>query len=168
MGNEFKPLIEKYINNAFKIEQLILVGKEEKKIMEICSKICYNNEEIIFKDNLKYCIQLLNPDIFEIIFSIFGRKKEKHEFITFDDMKYLYFSFKTNEPKVKAILISFLLFENKNDLSYIEINKKFFTTFNRDLKIQQKLIETYREFEIINSEKNNQNVKKKKRIIIIV
>ena len=76
MGNEFKPLIEKYINNAFKIEQLILVGKEEKKIMEICSKICYNNEEIIFKDNLKYCIQLLNPDIFEIIFSIFGRKKK--------------------------------------------------------------------------------------------
>jgi hypothetical protein len=139
-----------------------LEEKEENDLMEKCQKICYREEEIIFKDNLKYIIQLSNPEIFDIIFSIFGREKEKHEIITFNDMKYLYFSFKSENPKVKATLISFLIFGNKNSLLIEEINKNIFKIFNKDINIQQKIIKTLGEVDIVNTKKINKIIKKKK------
>ena len=164
MGNEFKSLpIHKYIKNALKPEKMKLEEKEEYDLMEKCQKICYREEEIIFKDNLNYIIQLSNQEIFDILFSIFGREKQKHEIITFDDMKYLYFSFKSENSKVKATLISFLLFGNKDSLSIEEINKNIFKIFNKDINIlQPKIIGILGELDSVNTKKNNKNTKKKK------
>ena len=80
--------------------------REERELFEICRQHFYRQEPIIPKNNFKFILQLANSDVFDIIFEIFGRWKENSEIITFDDMKYFYFCFKSENPKIKSVLIA--------------------------------------------------------------
>ena len=164
MGNEFKPLfIHNQIRKVIGKRQRALIGEgEERELYELCNQHFYRQEEFMLKNNFRYIMQLSNPDIFKIIFDIFGRKKEDVDIITFDDIKYLYFTFTTENPKVKAILISFLLFKNKTSISSIDFNKNIFTLFNGDLEIQEKLTKIYSGLIGKNEPNNNAKTKKKK------
>ena len=153
MGNEFKSLpIHKEINRELKNEKL-LKEKEEFELKQLCTSYRYNQREeqeiiIIHKSMFKNLIQLSNDQLFEILFKIFGRivekkqRKEKiqEEIITFEDLKYLYYSFTTSNIKIKIILLSFLIFQYKPKLNYQEFNNIIFKKlFMKDIKIQEYL-----------------------------
>ena len=164
MGTEFKPL---FIHNQIrkvlpKKQRTLLVEGEERELYELCYQHFYRQEEFMLKNNFRYIMQLSNPDIFKIIFDIFGRKKEDAEIITFDDIKYLYFTFTTENPKIKAILMSFLFFKNKTSMPSIDFNKNIFTLFNGDLETQQYLTIIYSNLIAKKDVNNNANTKKKK------
>ena len=74
-GNPIKIKIA--INKV--IKKLKLEEQEENKINSILSRHIYSNQQNeINKDNIKYILQLSDNEIFEIIFKIFGKTKEKH------------------------------------------------------------------------------------------
>ena len=135
MGNQFKPLpIENFINKELK-KKIELEKEVENELMQICMNYSYNRQEFMPENAFKYILQLSDSEKFNLIFDIFGRELEKKEkIITFDDIKYLFFSFKTHNPKIKAILFSFLLFGNKKTLPFNDFNNYIFKIFSRDIK----------------------------------
>ena len=147
MGNDFKPLpIEKEINKELKKDKLDLDKKTESEIFQLCASYVYNRESeqniIIPKEALRNMIQLSDNENFEIIFSIFGRTTEKKEkIITFEDIKYLYYSFKeTKNPKIKMILFSFLLFLDKQVLKFPDLHKNISKLVPKDIQTFDYLI----------------------------
>ena len=112
MGNEFKPLpIHKEINKELKKENIKFEDRHDLdyEIKQICSNYIYNQQQdqnfIIPENIFNHIIQLSNDEIFNIIFTIFGRLDEKKQkIITSLDIKYLYFAFQTTNPRIKSIL----------------------------------------------------------------
>ena len=179
MGN--KMAIKNYINNAYK-KGNYSVSKDkaiDNKLKEVFPQYQqktnqfyqfnnYTGEEIyIGKNVLRFCLQLSDDKNFEKIFEIFGEKNEKkEEIITFDSLKYLYYSF-TNEdnPKIKFILISFLLFGKEEQLEINEL-RKIITQFEYNNDTLLNLFSNYNEnlFRIINNKKvkhRHKNVEQK-------
>ena len=165
MGNDLKPLlIQNYIRTYLKPNKFEVKKEVENELLELCQNHFYNREEIILKNNFKYLIQLSNPDIFNLIFEIFGRKGEKNDIISFNDIKYFYVSFKTNDSKVKAVVIAFLLFQNKENLLSNEIKNNIFNIFKGDLITQDILLKQFGQIimnnDVIASKNKNKNKKK--------
>ena len=133
-----KPQIEQWIQKESN-KKSILDEEQKKKLYSFFSNYFYNQSYYIPKNNIKYCLQLSDNKIFEIIFSLFGREKEKNEFFEFEDLEYLYYSFTTDNPNVIGILISFFIFYNKEKLSYLDINKNTIKIFERDIQIMSNL-----------------------------
>ena len=173
--------IKNYINNAYK-KGNYSVSKDkaiDNKLKEVFPQYQqktnqfyqfnnYTGEEIyIGKNALRFCLQLSDDKNFEKIFEIFGEKNEKkEEIITFDSLKYLYYSF-TNEdnPKIKFILISFLLFGKEEQLEINEL-RKIITQFEYNNDTLLNLFSNYNEnlFRIINNKKvkhRHKNVEQK-------
>jgi hypothetical protein len=127
-----KTQIEQAINKETN-KKFILEEEQKKKLYSLLSNYINNQNDFIPKNNIKYCLQLSDNKIFEIIFSLFGRKKEKYEFFEIDDLEYLYHSFTTDNPNVMAVLFTFFLFYNKENLSYVDITKNTTILFERDI-----------------------------------
>ena len=162
MGNDLKPLlIHQYIRNFLKPNKFEIIKEVEDELLELCNNHFYNREGIILKNNFKYLIQLSDSDIFNLIFEIFGRKKEKNDIISFNDIKYLYVSFIANNPKVKAVVIAFLLFQNKENLASNEIKNNIFNIFKGDQETQNILLKEYGEIIMNNDKLVSKNNKKK-------
>ena len=138
MGNQFKPLpIEIFINKELK-KKLELKKEIEDELKQLCMTYSYNRQEFMPENSFKYILQLSDSEKFNLIFDIFGREIEKKEkIITFADIKYLFFSFQTPNPKIKAILFSFLLFGNKKALSFNEVNNYICKIFTNDIKTSE-------------------------------
>ena len=71
-----KTQIEQAINKETN-KKFILEEEQKKKLYSLLSNYINNQNDFIPKNNIKYCLQLSDNKIFEIIFSLFGRKKEK-------------------------------------------------------------------------------------------
>ena len=161
-----KTQIEQAINKETN-KKFILEEEQKKKLYSLLSNYIYNQNDFIPKNNIKYCLQLSDNKIFEIIFSLFGRKKEKYEFFEIGDLEYLYHSFTTDNPNVMAVLFTFFLFYNKENLSYVDITKNTTLLFERDIQIMSWLFELNlkikEKYDPDSSNKNNTNNKTKKK-----
>ena len=142
MGNQIKPLpIENFINKEIKPKKLEFQKKVEQELNKICKPYSYKMENFMLENSFKFIIQISDADIFNNIFDIFGRETEKKEkIITFEDIKYLYYSFTTSNPHIKAIVFAFLLFGNKKILPFNDFNNKIFKIFHKDIKANEFLI----------------------------
>ena len=164
MGNEFKLLpIHKEINKESKKETVKFEDKKdlEYEIRQICSNYIYNqqlDQNFIIPENIfKHIIQLSSDEIFNIIFTIFGRINEKKEkIITSLDIKYLIYSFQSTNPKIKSIIFAYLIFQDKLSLPYSDLHKIIFKIFDKDPESQNYLI-SYSNKIIQNKEKSTKN-----------
>ena len=132
------PII-KYINKELKIDKLNFKEKEEIAFRQLCSMYFYNKEEFILENNFKFFLQLSNEKIFDVIFEIFGTIIDNHKIITYPNLKYFYLCLKIDNPRIKMIFISFLLFQNKDFLKYVYFNNNIFKMFSREINIQSHL-----------------------------
>ena len=148
MGNE-SPKIQKYINEELKIKKLVFEDKDEIELKQVCSPYFYNQQDFIIENKFKYLIQFSEQEIFDIIFNIFARTYENinEKILTYEDIKYLYCCFKISNPKIKIILIVFLLFENNNIIKSIEFNNHIFKIFKKDFEMQAYLSNYFAEYE---------------------
>ena len=139
MGTENTLPIHKYINKELNIDKLYFKKNEEIDFRQLCSMYFYNQEEFMLENNFKYFLQLSNEKIFDVIFEIFGTIIDNHKIITYPNLKYFYLCLKFDNPRIKMIFISFLLFQNKDFLKYVDFNNNIFKMFSRDIKIQRHL-----------------------------
>ena len=119
MGNT--TTIKNYINN---VNPNIKLRLEEIKLHQLCDYI-EENKEIFYieKKELKNILCNLEEKKCDRIFQIFGEINEKKEdIISFESLKYLYYAFTDDNPKIKFILLSFLLFGNKEFMEEKELN----------------------------------------------
>ena len=132
MGN--KITIKDYINkitqkNSYSVTQDEYIENELKRILPAYQSLLYANDyngQMLFirKNNFRLCLQLSDEKYLEKIFEIFGEKDEKNEdIITIESIKYLYYSFTTDDINIKLILIAFLNFGNKEILEENDIGK---------------------------------------------
>jgi len=152
--------IEKAISKEIG-KKSILEEEQKKKLYSLLSNYIYNHSDYIPKNNIKYCLQLSDNKIFEIIFSFFGRKKEKNEYFELEDLEYLYNLLTSNNPNVMAVFFAFFIFYNKEKLTYVEITKNTTDLFQRDIDVLKWLIElNYKmkeKYELDNNSMNNEN-----------
>ena len=159
MGNKQDLPIEVDINKELKKQKInIIEEEEENELFQICYPHFYNNQEIILKNSIKYILQLSNPLIYEILFKIFGRGEGKNTYMEYEDLKYLYFAFKSQNPKIKAILFSYLLLQNKKSLDYDNYSKNIFQIFLKDFPMQIYLSNKINELNDINKANNKSNM----------
>jgi len=162
-----KPQIEQWILKESN-KKSILNEEQKKKLYSFFSNYIYNQPYYIPKNNIKYCLQLSDNKIFDIIFSLFGREKEKNEIFELEDLEYLYYSFTTDNPNVIGVLISFFIFYNKEKLTYVDINKNTIDIFERDIQTMSQLFELNLkikekyEHDIYNINNSDSKAKKKK------
>ena len=156
---QIEHAIYKEINKKFILEE-----EQKKKLYSLLSNYIYNQNDFIPKNNIKYCLQISDNKIFEIIFSLFGRKKEKNEFFTLEDLEYLYYSFTTENPNVIAVLFTFFIFNDKEKLTYVDITKNTTDLFERDIQTMKWLFELNLKIkEIYENDINNINKNKNKK-----
>ena len=95
----------------------------------------YDCNQLYLKKNIfREFLQLYDKKMFDRIFEIFGEIDDKYgEIITLDSLKYLYYSFTNDDPKIKFILITFLIFCNKKSMGKIELINNIFLTLNSEL-----------------------------------
>ena len=151
------PKIQYYIDKESPKWKLTQYHKD--KIISIVSNYMSNRHEFILKNNFKYILQMSDEEIFDKIYNIFGTNLEGHELFYLKDVEYLYLSIKSKEPKIKKILIAFLIFQNEKELKFNEINRNISKIFrgddiiinNLNLIFQSKIAE------------NTENINKKKK-----
>ena len=120
--------IKKYINEVNRKKKFKLDEKTEQELKEIIMQIQSNfnqdqEQMIISKNNLRNLLQISEKKNFEKIFNIFGEKNEnKQDIVTFESLEYLYYAFHSDNPKIKFILFSFMIFENNETIEEKEIN----------------------------------------------
>jgi tRNA 2-selenouridine synthase SelU len=132
MGN--KMAIKEYINKAKKDNRTITLDEKGKnKLIEIYPQSVNNDENLVFlrKNIFRIAMQLSDDKNFEKIFEIFGEKddEKKEDIITFDSIKYLYCAFTDDSPKIKFILITFLLFGNKEFIRRFDLGNNISNLF---------------------------------------
>ena len=175
MGNDVKIIRE--IKKINKIKNIKIDEKKENELKELCQPYIVRQmeqEDLMYKNSFKYLIQLSDSEVFDIIFNIFGKEKEKEKrgrekvkeiekekIITFNGIRYLYYSLTTNDPKTKLILIMFFIFQNKDFLPYTTLQKNIFILFDRDTKLAKFLVPFSNKIFI---DKGNNNKKKKNQI----
>ena len=137
MGN--KLTIKDYINEANK--NIILDEKYEKKLQDLYPKIIFNYKDeqqqlYLGKNELKNLLQLSRKENFETIFEIFGEKNEKkEEIISYDNMKYLLYSFTEANANIKFILFSFLIFGDREYIEEKELKKIISHIFIKNVQL---------------------------------
>ena len=133
--------IKKYINEVNRKKKFKLDEKTEQELKEIIMQIQSNfnqdqEQMIISKNNLRNLLQISEKKNFEIIFNIFGEKNEnKQDIVTFESLEYLYYAFHSDNPKIKFILFSFMIFENNETIEEKEINNIIKNLLSRIEKI---------------------------------
>ena len=173
MGNDVKIIRE--IKKINKNKNIKIDEKKENELKELCQPYMgrqMEQEDFMYKNSFKYLIQLSDSEVFDIIFNIFGKEREKEKkgrekvketekekIITFNEIRYLYYSLTTNDPKTKLILIMFFIFQNKDFLPYTTLQKNIFLLFDRDTKLTKFLVPYSNKIFI---DKGNNNKKKKK------
>ena len=115
--------IKKYINEVNRKKKFKLDEKTEQELKEIIMQIQSNfnqdqEQMIISKNNLR---NLLNEN--------------KQEIVTFESLEYLYYAFHSDNPKIKFILFSFMIFENNDSIDEKEINNIIKNLLSRIEKI---------------------------------
>ena len=118
--------IKEYINKAKKVTRTITLDEKGKnKLIEMYPQSVNNDENLVFlrKNIFRIAMQLSDDKNFEKIFEIFGEKddEKKEDIITFDSIKYLYCAFTDDSPKIKLILITFLLFGKNEFMGKIDL-----------------------------------------------
>ena len=156
--------IKKYINHELKKNQLTLdkVGEIEfNNLFSSNPNYDGSHDYEIKKSYFRYIMQISKEEKFETIFKIFGEKKENDEqIITLESLKYLYFSFTTDNSRIKLILITFIIFDGNESIDKDKINKKFCDLFNNNekmLELTSKIMP-----ELYSSEKLNKPKKRHK------
>ena len=120
--------IKKYINDVNRKKKFKLDDKAEQELKDIINpnQINFNQEQqqlIISKNDLRLLLQISEKKNFEKIFNIFGEKNEnKQDIVTFESLEYLYYVFHSDNPRVKFILFSFLIFENNETIEEKDLN----------------------------------------------
>ena len=119
--------IKKYINEVNRKKKFKLDDKSLQELKETFSNpVNYNEEQqrlYLGKNDLRNLLQISKKKNFEKIFNIFGEKNEnKQDIITFESLEYLYYVFHNKDPRIKFILFSFMIFENKDSIEEKEIN----------------------------------------------
>ena len=126
--------IKEYINKAKKVNRTITLDEKGKnKLIEMYPQSVNNDENLVFlrKNNFRIAMQLSDDKNFEKIFEIFGEKddEKKEDIITFDSIKYLYCAFTDDSPKIKLILITFLLFGKNEFMGKIDLTNAILYLF---------------------------------------
>ena len=165
MGN--KLAFKTYINRANKGKRTITLDeKDQIKLREMYPQSVNNDENLIIlrKNIFRIQLQLSDDKNFERIFEIFGEKDEekKEDIITIDSIKYLYYSFSNDSPKIKFILITFLLFGNKESTGMIDLSNNISSLFSKCENMIQLMSEYLKKIENINQKekKNSKNNQK--------
>ena len=119
--------IKKYINEVNRKKKFKLDDQSLKELTDVFPHNVNFNEEkqrlYINKNVLRNLLQISTKKNFEKIYNIFGEKGDnKEDIVTFESLEYLYYAFTDNNPKVKFILFSFLIFENNESIEEKEIN----------------------------------------------
>ena len=100
-----------------------------------------------------------DKNILDAVFEVFGVVKNNNNIITYENLKNFYLCLTLNNPKIKILFISYLLFKSKESLKYSDINNNIFNLFSRDLKLQYNL--SLIVFQIIEKLKSNEKLKEK-------
>ena len=147
MGN--KSSIQKEIPN------INLSEKANSQLLELFHNYLYNrNIDFIMRDEFIRILQLADKDIFEILFEIFHIKHSRFDkIINYTNFKELYYCFTNNDPQIKIILISFLLFNNNEKINLKKINENMTKIFKNN-EIYNTLME------IILSQQKGNNINK--------
>ena len=100
-----------------------------------------------------------DKNILDAVFEVFGVVKNNNNIITYENLKNFYLCLTLNNPKIKILFISYLLFKSKESLKYSDINNNIFNLFSRDLTIQTYL--SLIVLQIIEKLKSNQKIEGK-------
>ena len=153
------PKIQHYIEKENPKWESAIGDNLKKNIYSIISNYMSNRYEFVLKNNFKYILQLSDEEIFDKIYNIFGSNLEGHEFFTLKDIECLYYSIKSKKPKIKKILIAFLIFQNEKELKFNDINRNIFKIFRGDDVIINNLNNIFNK----KLEENALNINKKKK-----
>ena len=154
------PKIQYYLDKE--MQKLRLEKSHRDKIFSLISNYMGNRQDFILKNRFKYVLQFSDEEIFDKIYNIFGTNLEGHELFTLKDLEYLYYSIKTDKPKIKKILIAFLIFQNEKELKFNDLNKNIIKIFRGDEIIINNLNSIFKN--ILEENAININKKKKKNI----
>ena len=107
-----ESLINKEISN------IKLTEKENNKLYHIYRNYIFNpNINFIMRDNFIQLLNLSDPDLFEIFLELFHKNHSSfNKIIKFSQIKTIYYCLTAEDPKIKIIFISFLLFKNEKQL----------------------------------------------------
>ena len=149
----------KIINSLKKeIKKLKLEEFDKIKLESIISSYYCDQQGDLLKNNFKLLLQLSDSDIFNIIYQLFGSKLQGHDIFEKENIEYFYYSFITDNPKIKAILASYFIFENNDKIKYQQIILNINKFFQRDRFIFENLLKLYNDF--ISFPSNNKTINK--------
>ena len=154
-----KPRIISFLNKE--IKKLKLEDFDKAKLEYKLSNYYCDQQGDVLKNNFKSLLQLSDSDIFNIIYEMFGSKLEGHDILEKINIEYFYYSFITDNPKIKTILALFFLFQNNEKIKHQLIVQNINKLFQRDHIIFENLLKLYNEIvdqtSLINNKKANKN-----------
>ena len=143
MGTQL--VIKKYINHELKKKKLTLDEEGQKQFNDLFSQnpnYDENHDNDLKKNYFRYIIQISNEENFRTIFKIFGEIKDNNEqIISLDSLRYLYYSFTSDNPRIKLILIAFLLFSGNESIDKDKLNTNICILFQNNSSMLKILLE---------------------------
>ena len=153
-----EPLINKEISSKFELTQ-----KENNKLLHIYSSYIFNpNINFIMRDNFIQLLNLSDPDLFEIFLELFHKKHSRfNKIVKFKQIKKIYYCLTTEDPKIKIIFISFLLFKNEKQIKEAELSEHIKKIF-KNSELYNYLLKMILPAPVIQEMQHNDKVKKAK------
>ena len=146
------------LNEKLKEEKITFGEKEETDLNNLSFK-CFRQGVLIDKNYFKHILQVSDKNILNAVLNMFPGVMNNNSKIAYKNLKNFYLCLNANDPKIKILFISYLLFNSKRSLNYSVINNNIFNLFSRDLILQYNL--SLIVFQIIEKLKSNKKIEEK-------